>query len=190
MRRKSSLTAGALLLLALTTLPPQGNAEEKESEHLRANLNVIRIGRSDVFPGTAKVRANEAAVWTNYSGTAVGIRFDKEAVKKLHCKEQSPFLSSGEVRSAEVVTLCQFAPGEYEYTVRRRHSPSFPRGGTTSSMGKISVSQSESSLMNDRGYGFCRLPLPLAKQLLSVCLPTSVAAPESLLLVHCPFLFM
>jgi hypothetical protein len=95
-------------------LPLQGNAEEKESEHLRANLHVIRIGRSDVFPGTAQVRAKEAVVWTNYSVTAVEIRFDKEAAKKLQRKEQSPFqmtendsvLSSGEVRSAEVITLC------------------------------------------------------------------------------------
>jgi len=149
MKRKSSLTVEALLLLALTTLPPQGNAEEKESAHLSANLNIIRIGRSDVFPGTAKVKANETVAWTNYSGTSVEIRFDKEAVKKLQCKKQSPFqmtendtvLSSGEVRSSEVVTLCQFAPGEYEYTVRRRHSPGFPRGGTTSSMEKISMSQ-------------------------------------------------
>jgi hypothetical protein len=70
-------------LLTLTTLPLQGNAEEKESEYLRANLNVTRIGRSDVFPGTAKVKANEAVAWTNYSGTAVEIRFDKETVKKL-----------------------------------------------------------------------------------------------------------
>jgi hypothetical protein len=83
MKRKSSLTIGALLLLTLTTLPLQGNAEEKESEYLRANLNVIRIGRSDVFSGTAKVKANEAVAWTNYSGTAVEIRFDKETVKKL-----------------------------------------------------------------------------------------------------------
>jgi len=34
MKRKSSLTIGALLLLTMTTLPLQGNAEEKESEHL------------------------------------------------------------------------------------------------------------------------------------------------------------
>jgi len=52
------------------------------------------------------LKAREAVAWTNYSGTSVEIRFDKETVKKLQCKEQSPFqmtkddavLSSGEVR--------------------------------------------------------------------------------------------
>jgi plastocyanin len=149
MNRKAVLTAGALVSLVLTALPFPSRAEEKENEHLRANLNVIRIERSDVFPETAEVKASEAVAWTNYSGTSVEIRFNKETVKQLQCTEQSPLqmieddavFSSGEIRSSEVVTLCQFAPGEYEYTVRRRHSPSFPRGGTTSSMGKISVSQ-------------------------------------------------
>jgi len=37
MKRKSSLTIGALLLLTLTTLPLQGNAEGKESEHLHSS---------------------------------------------------------------------------------------------------------------------------------------------------------
>jgi hypothetical protein len=40
MKRKSSLTIGALLLLTMTTLPLQGNAEEKESEHLRSSEDI------------------------------------------------------------------------------------------------------------------------------------------------------
>jgi len=131
MKRKAVLAAGTLVSLVLTTLSLPSRAEEKENEHLR--------GRSDVFPGTATMKASEAVAWINYSGTSVEIRFDKETVKQLQCKEQSPFqmtegdaaLSSGEVRSSEVVTLCQLEPAEYEYTVRWRHSP----------MEKISVSQ-------------------------------------------------
>jgi len=43
MKRKSSLTIGALLLVTLTTLPLQGNAGEKESEHLRSSEGICPL---------------------------------------------------------------------------------------------------------------------------------------------------
>ena len=64
-----------------------------------------------MFPGTVKVKVGEAVAQTNYSGTSVEVHFDKVSVKKSQYKAQSPFqmtedgtvLSSGEVRSSEII---------------------------------------------------------------------------------------
>jgi hypothetical protein len=59
----------------------------------------------------------------------------------FHLMEGEGSFTSGEVRPSEFVTLCHFMPGEYEYSVIRKYSPSSPIGGTAKSTGKISVTE-------------------------------------------------
>jgi len=142
------ITIGVLACFAVSIFPLWGQAQEKESEHLRAEQRVVRIGANDLVPEGVSIKPDEVVSWVNYSGVPVWITFGAETVEKIRCKEPTRFslagdgsLTSGEIRPFEVAALCSFFPGEYHYTVRRQVSAGLTKPVTRDAAGRISVTQ-------------------------------------------------
>jgi len=140
------ITISVLACLAASIFPSWGQAQEKESEHLRAEQRVVRIGVNDLVPEGISLKTGEVVSWVNYSGVPVWINFGAETVEKIRCKEPTRFslagdgsLTSGEIRPFEVAALCSFLPGEYHYTVRRQVSAGLTKPVTRDASGRISV---------------------------------------------------
>ena len=144
MKKMTILTLSVLASLLITGFPVWAETQHQESEHLYGKLQIVRIGRVAVVPETMRLKADENVAWINYASTPVQIRFSHDTVKKILCREPTPFtlaedaaLTAREVRPFGVVSLCHFLPGDYSYTVQRLLSG--PRGGVQRSVGHLSV---------------------------------------------------
>jgi plastocyanin len=142
------VAVGVLACITVAVLPFWSHSQEKESEHLRAEQRVVRIGANAIVPEGINIKAGEVVSWINDSGVPVWINFGTETVEKIRCKEPTRFslagdgsLTSGEVRPFEVAALCSFLPGEYHYTVQRQVSAGLTNPVTRDASGRISVSQ-------------------------------------------------
>ncbi len=145
---RNIIIIGVLVCFTVAAFPLWSQSQEKESEHLRAEQRVVRIGVNNLLPEGLSIKAGEVVSWINYSGVPVWISFGAETVEKILCKEPTRFqlsgdgsLTSGEVRPFEVAALCSFLPGEYHYTVRRQVSAGLTKPVMRDASGRISVTE-------------------------------------------------
>jgi hypothetical protein len=117
--RRATRTLAALALLALAG--PLRAAEAPD--HADTDHVYIRISDGRVNPKTARLKTSEALAFVNYSSRAARVSFPLEVAKGLRCKSRGSFgitgerLVSGKIEGSGLASLCQLAPGTYEYKV-------------------------------------------------------------------------
>ena len=122
MNRFAWLTAAVAILILPATAPAQ------EVDHVGHRHTPIRIAKSSLRPDPAKLPAADALVFLNYSGRIAQISFDESVAKSITCRTRSAFeLSNGRltaayVRQGSFVSLCNLAPGNYDYRVELKSS--------------------------------------------------------------------
>ena len=125
-----------LLVLALIFGPSLSlGAEPDHAEH---NHRMARILETRVHPKVIKIHSADAIGWLNYSSQRARISFDAEVAKNLICRSRGTFhldgprLVSNDIQATQFASLCNLAPGEYEYRVELRAG----LGGSGASIGK------------------------------------------------------
>ena len=84
---------------------------------------MIRIFEGRVRPEVQTIGSDDALGWLNYTSRIARVSFDKEVGKHLTCTSPGSFridgerLVSGQIQATQFATLCNLAPGEYEYQV-------------------------------------------------------------------------
>ncbi len=122
-------TSRRLTILTLTlTLASQatwaeGGAREGEPDHAGYPTQIVAIVPTRLLPTVLVVAASSAFGWLNYTSVEAAIEFEEDITPKLTCRSPGPFRSSAgnpaspRVASGAFVTLCNLAPGEYDYRV-------------------------------------------------------------------------
>ena len=115
----------ALMLGAATqAVGADGGADVGEPDHAGHPTQIVGIVTTRLLPTVLVVPAGSAFGWLNYSSVEATIEFQEDIIPKLTCKSPGPFrskashLASPRVASGAFVTLCNLAPGEYDYRVR------------------------------------------------------------------------
>ena len=143
--RPRPLAAFLVAALALAVAAP-GTAEE-EVDHADHEHQFVRIFEGRVRPGTLVMHSDDAIGWLNYTARIAQVSFDREVAKHLTCHSQGSFhldgerLVSGDIQATQFATLCNLAPGEYEYRVTLRSGAGTTRGGEKVLEGRIRVEQ-------------------------------------------------
>ena len=122
-----ALVVGALALALLVT--PGGNpaaAEEARPDHIHLGHRLVPIMPGSLYPKVQRIHASDAFGWLNYTTRVARVSFDKEVAARLTCKSPSGFHLTGErfesrdIPSGGFTSLCNLAPGEYDYRVELR----------------------------------------------------------------------
>ncbi len=122
MNRFAWLTAAVAIVILPATAPAE------DPDHIDHRHTPIRIASSSLRPDPAKLSAADALVFLNYSGRIAQISFDESVAKSITCRTRSAFeLSNGRltaayVRQGSFVSLCNLAPGNYDYRVELKRS--------------------------------------------------------------------
>ncbi len=125
-----------LLLLALIFGPASSFAAEPD--HAEHDHRMARILETRVSPKVIEIHSADAIGWLNYSSQRARISFDAEVAKNLTCRSKGTFhltgsrLSTNDIQATQFASLCNLAPGEYEYRVELRAG----LGGSGASIGK------------------------------------------------------
>lgn len=133
------------LLLALALLLAPAATARAEADHADHEHQLIRISEHRVRPDVQKIHAGDAIGWLNYSSRIARVSFDREVGKKLTCTSPGSFridgerLVSGDIQATQFATLCNLAPGEYDYQVTLRSGIGAGQGGEKTIDGKIVV---------------------------------------------------
>jgi hypothetical protein len=138
---RSLLTATLVAALAVAaSLEPRPAAAAERSDHADHRHQLVRIFEGRVRPDVQRIQSDDALGWLNYTSRIARVSFDAEVAKKLTCTSPGSFhvdgdrLVSGDIQATQFVTLCNLAPGEYEYQVTLRSGI-----GTTQSAEKVIV---------------------------------------------------
>lgn len=115
----------ALMLGAATqAVGADGSADVGEPDHAGHPTKIVGIVMTRLLPTVLVVPVGSAFGWLNYSSVEATIEFQEDIMPKLTCKSPGLFRSkasnpaSPRVASGGFVTLCNLAPGEYDYRVQ------------------------------------------------------------------------
>ena len=84
---------------------------------------VVRITDDGIAPRRIEIDAGQKVAWQHAGSIEQRISFDPGTARALHCTEIVSFgledgrLVSGFLRSGDMATLCELAPGTYRYRV-------------------------------------------------------------------------
>ena len=117
----------AIVTLALALASHAGWAEddalEGEPDHAGHPTEIVGIAPTRLLPSVLVISEDSAFGWLNYFSGDATIEFDEDIAPKLRCRSPGLFraptgdLTSPRVPSGAFVTLCNLAPGEYDYRV-------------------------------------------------------------------------
>ena len=133
-----------IALVALFLALPLAAAESDHADHRH---QLIRIFEGRVRPTVQTLDSSDALGWLNYTSRIARVSFAKEVAKKLTCASPGSFridgerLISGDIQATQFATLCNLAPGEYEYRVTLRSGIGTTQGREKTIGGKIVVTQ-------------------------------------------------
>ena len=124
-RRFTIPTLVLTLLFAISSQASwaQGDTHEGEPDHLDHPMQIVGIVPTRLMPTVLVVPAGSAFGWLNYSSLEAAIEFEEDITPKLSCSSPGSFRSnngspaSPRVAGGAFVTLCNLAPGEYDYRV-------------------------------------------------------------------------
>ncbi len=113
------------LALALASQAAWGedDAPEDEPDHAGRPTEIVGITPTRLVPTVLVVPHDSAFGWLNYCSGDATIKFEEDITSKLRCLSPGLFrasagdLASPRVASGAFVTLCNLAPGEYDYRV-------------------------------------------------------------------------
>lgn len=109
-----------LLALPLALAPLSAFAQSDHGDH---DHGVARILETRVKPEVIEIHSDDAISWLNYSSQRARVSFDAEVAKSLTCTSKGSFhldgarLTSKDIQATQFASLCNLAPGEYEYRV-------------------------------------------------------------------------
>ena len=92
-------------------------------DHAGHETRIVGISAGALLPTVKQIESGDAFGWLNYSTQIASISFDRSVAAQMTCRGPSPFeLQSDRLRAASVAsggyaTLCNLAPGEYDYEV-------------------------------------------------------------------------
>ena len=126
------------LFLALVVAIPVAivRAETPVIDHADHRHVTVRISRSHVRPEEARIHADDALAWLNYSGLRARVIFPADVAEKLRCTHRSSFtlagdrLVSGEIQGTQFASLCRLEPGTYRYEVEFFNGVGYPPEGS------------------------------------------------------------
>ena len=99
----------------------QDDGPEGEPDHVGHPLQIVGIVPTRLLPTVLVVHPGSAFGWLNYSSVEASIEFEEDITGKLTCRSAGPFRASNpvtpRVASGAFVTLCNLAPGAYDYNV-------------------------------------------------------------------------
>ncbi len=127
-----------VLLLVLALIFGPSSSFGAEPDHAEHDHRMARILETRVHPKTIEIHSTDAIGWLNYSSKRARISFDSDVAKSMTCKSISTFhldgyrLTSNDIQATQFASLCNLAPGEYEYHVELRSGI----GGSGASIGK------------------------------------------------------
>ncbi len=117
----------AIVSLALALASQMARAEdgapEGEPDHAGHPTEIVGIVPTRLLPTVLVVPHDSAFGWLNYTSREATIKFEEDISPKLRCRSPGFFrastgeLASPRVASGAFVTLCNLAPGEYDYRV-------------------------------------------------------------------------
>ena len=116
----ASILASALIAQAAWA---QAGVLGDEPDHFGHPTEIIGISPARLLPSVLIVPPGSAFGWLNYSAYEAAIEFDLDISSKLTCRSPGAFRStsgnpaSPRVGSGAFVTLCNLAPGVYDYRV-------------------------------------------------------------------------
>ena len=122
MNRFAWLAATLAIFIVPTTI------RAADSDHVDHQHTSIRITSGRLHPEPATLSSDSALVFLNYSGRIAQISFDESVAKNISCKTRTSFelingrLTAANVRQGSFTSLCQLAPGSYEYRVELKRS--------------------------------------------------------------------
>lgn len=125
-----------VLALLLATPVAIARAEPPVSDHANHRHVTVRISRSHVRPEEARIHADEALAWLNYSGLRARVIFPADVAEKLRCTSRGSFalagdrLVSGEIQGTQFASLCRLEPGTYRYEVEFFNGLGYPPEGS------------------------------------------------------------
>ena len=111
--------------LAIFIVPTTARAE---TDHVGHKHTSIRITSGRLHPEPVTLASDNALVFLNYSGRIAQISFDESVAENISCKTRTSFevingrLTAANVRQGAFTSLCQLAPGSYEYRVELKRS--------------------------------------------------------------------
>ncbi|MBW2313234.1 MAG: hypothetical protein JRH10_03510 [Deltaproteobacteria bacterium] len=135
----------ALALAAVASLFAAAPLVAEDSDHADHHHQLIRIFEGRVRPAVQTLGAADALGWLNYTSRIARVSFAREVAKKLTCTSPGSFridgerLISGDIQATQFATLCNLAPGEYDYQVTLRSGIGVGQGGEKTIDGKIVV---------------------------------------------------
>ena len=142
--RNAGLAAGIALALAWIAA---GTAQAAEGEaipdHAGHETRLIGVTAGRLIPESITLGHRDAFGWLNYSSRAVSIAFRQEVVPHLLCTAPTRFavkdgrLIAHELEPGAFATLCQLAPGRYDYRVEVASRT--PGGESTTLEGQLVV---------------------------------------------------
>jgi len=142
MARNTRLAFAAVALIGLFTAAP---LFAEDSDHADHHHQLIRIFEGRVRPAVQTIGATDALGWLNYTSRIARVSFAKDVAKNLTCTSPGSFridgerLISGDIQATQFATLCNLAPGEYDYQVTLRSGIGVGQGGEKTIDGKIVV---------------------------------------------------
>ena len=122
-RRFTILTLTLFLVAASHASWAQDDTREGEPDHVDHPMQIVGIVPTRLMPTVLVVPAGSAFGWLNYSSLEAAIEFEEDITSKLTCSSPGSFRSnngspaSPRVAGGAFVTLCNLAPGEYDYRV-------------------------------------------------------------------------
>lgn len=144
MTRNTRLALAVVAAVAFFVAAP---AVAEDSDHADHHHQLIRIFEGRVRPQVQNIGSEDALGWLNYTSKIARISFAKDVGKKLTCTSPGSFridgerLVSGDIQATQFATLCNLAPGEYDYRVTLRSGIGTNQGGAKTIDGKIVVTQ-------------------------------------------------
>ena len=117
-----------LAIASLGLLAAATSVRAEDSDHADHRHRSIRITSSRLHPEPAKLAAQDAIAFLNYSGRIAQISFDESVAKSIACRTRSSFelangrLVAANVRQGSFVSLCTLASGSYDYKVELKRS--------------------------------------------------------------------
>lgn len=131
------------ILAVLLAAPVPAVAEDPD--HADHDHQLIRIFEGRVRPSVQRIHSDDAIGWLNYTARIAQVSFDQEVAKKLTCTAPGGFrldgarLVSRDIQATQFATLCNLAPGEYDYEVILRSGIGAGSGNPKKLSGKIVV---------------------------------------------------
>lgn len=111
--RFAALVAVALFAFGATSEP----------DHAGIDHEFVRISGSGLRPETVEVAGETAIAWVNYGSRVARVSFDRSVAEKIACKSRASFTLDGDrlvsprIQGSSFASLCQLAPGSYDYRV-------------------------------------------------------------------------